>query len=196
MSQTCPTCGQPIPEPSAGQPAQTPAAPPPSGSGLRRFATVKVAAIAGAVVVVAIGAYLLLGRSRPLAERLYAEDPAVREAALAEIATLETSGRAPIVEALVKNTADPDPRKRSCTLEALVRLKPPVDDARSVLPGLHALMRGPESPAAMQAFAAARYLAPGRPDVQTAALAVLSSQGGVPDMNIGLEVKVLRGASW
>ncbi|MEK7477079.1 MAG: hypothetical protein AAB152_15750 [Candidatus Coatesbacteria bacterium] len=176
MSQTCPTCGQPIPEPSAGQPAQTPAAPPP-GPGLRRFATVKVAAIAAAVVVVAIGAYLLFGRSRPLAERLYAEDPATREAALTELATLETNTRAPVVEALVKNAADPDPRKRSCTLEALVRLKPPVDDARSVLPGLHALMGGPDSPAAMQAFAAARYIAPARQEVQAAALVVLSSQG-------------------
>ena len=167
MSRICPTCGQPIPEPTAGTtPAATdsPAAPPPRG-------------FAAAVLGVLYAGYRIAAPARPLAERLYSERQDVRDRALDELSGLEAAARAPVIEALVQNAAGTDPRKRACTLDALGRLKPPAPDARAVLPGLQTLMREPDTRTALLALAAARHVAPSPADVQSASLDLLAAQG-------------------
>jgi hypothetical protein len=167
MSRICPTCGQPIPEPTAGTtPAATdsPAAPPPRGFAAAAlggpFAWAKIAALGIAVLGVLYAGYRIAAPARPLAERLYSERQDVRDRALDELSGLEAAARAPVIEALVQNAAGTDPRKRACTLDALGRLKPPAPDARAVLPGLQTLMREPDTRTALLALAAARHVAP------------------------------------
>ena len=179
MAQICPTCGQPIPEGPAGQTppadAGTPKTPAAGVRPPRRFPAVKVAVSAVALVILG-GGYLIFGGRKPLAERLYSERQDVRDAALAELANMESADRAPVIETLAANLGGPDPRKMNCALDVLLRLKLPAEDARPVLPALQTLMRGPDFPAAMQALAAARYVAPRPPDVQSACLEVIRSQ--------------------
>ena len=178
MAKICPTCGQPVPE---GGPGQAPAAPAPSDTPqakpAKKFPVVMVGGACAAVVVLLIGGYLAFGAKKPLADRLYSEQQDVRDAALGELANVEVVDRALIIEGLVANLGGTDVRKRNCALDALLRLKLPADDARPVLAALQAIMRGPESPAAMQALAASRYVAPRSPDIQAACMEVLKSQG-------------------